>query len=576
MFFDLLHVRIRIKLLGLVLLPVVGGGVLSGLIVADQARLYERMQRLRAASGLSLAVGHLVHALQGESAQTALRSGTREPAALAAARNATNQARLALDAALQATEAAHRGLIPAQVQEGGRLKDLRRRADRQAPTADLVEGYGREVDALVQVQDSLMLPAAGTPLETRFQAFARLLRVKVAFGQEGAVVGGALAAGTLDGTALDRLQTLLEARKGQAEAFLAIAPAREAEAFRKALAGEAAPTLEAMRAGVIAGRLDQDPAAWGQAARAELSALQAHQDRMNQGLLEEARALEQGARTKGWMLSAGFGIFGLVVLVWTWRATVLITEPIQELAEGMARLQKGDLSIQLPVHSYDETGRMTQAFNAMSAHLRELVRTLQGHAARVTTGASTLSASAEQVSAATQQLGRSSRVQRLAFEQVVSSVDLLQSSVVQVRASLDAMVDGGQAAAHEVQDATRRARTLMILFHELAERSESTAHETIREGEAQIASILQTLTHVEETLGAIEAVAEEIHRASEAQSAVSREVSERMGVSQHATGEVQQAAAQLANTAPEVVLTTRDLVQVAQSLKASAAAFRVE
>jgi methyl-accepting chemotaxis protein len=68
----------------------------------------------------------------------------------------------------------------------------------------------------------------------------------------------------------------------------------------------------------------------------------------------------------------------------------------------------------------------------------------------------------------------------------------------------------------------------------------------------------------------------EIHKAAEAQSSVSSEVSRRMQASQVATGEVQLAAAQLANTAPELAITTRDLVSVAQSLKSSAAAFRVE
>ncbi len=116
------------------------------------------------------------------------------------------------------------------------------------------------------------------------------------------------------------------------------------EDYRKALAGPFSAELQRMRDLVQAGRVIEDPEAWARVTSEELLALKGVQDRMSQDLL---------------------------------------AEPIQALADGMARLQQGDLSIQLPVHSFDETGRMTETFNAVSAHLNELVRTLQSQTARV-------------------------------------------------------------------------------------------------------------------------------------------------------------------------------------------------
>jgi methyl-accepting chemotaxis protein len=577
--FDLLHVRIRIKLLGLVLLPVVGGAVLSGFVVADQTRLLERMQRLRGASSLSISVGNLVHALQAESDDTALHLGSRgaqHQEAMLKAREVTNRERGALDVALREAEADFSALIPPPVWEGSRLKELRQRADKQGGTLELIDGYGREVDALVQVQNGLMLPAAGTPLEGRFQAFATLLRAKESTGLEGAILASAFSMGAFDAGARERLQSLLEAQKAQGEAFLATAPEASREDYRQALAGAFSPDLQRMRALAQAGKLDQDPELWARLALSELEALKGVQDRMSRGLLEEARDLERGARTKGWLLIAGFGVFGLAVLLWTWRATILITEPIQALEVGMTRMRQGDLRIQLPVHSYDETGRMTEVFNAMSAHLRELVQAMQGHAARVSNGAAGLSASAGQVSTATQQLAASSRVQRTAFDDVAFAVTQLQTSVLQVRASLDAMVDGGRSASQEMREASQRARGLARLFQYAVKHSDPALHAALAEGESQVGAILLAMAHVEEMLRAIEGMAGEIHKAAEEQSKTSNEVSRRMQVSQSAVGEVQLAAAQLANTAPEVVITSRDLVQVAQSLKAAAAAFQVE
>jgi hypothetical protein len=89
-------------------------------------------------------------------------------------------------------------------------------------------------------------------------------------------------------------------------------------------------------------------------------------------------------------------------------------------------------------------------------------------------------------------------------------------------------------------------------------------------------TIFETLLRVEEALGVMESKAADIHLVAENQSVASSEVSRRMRASEVATGEVQLAAAQLANTAPELVITAMDLVNVAQSLKGSAGAFRVE
>jgi methyl-accepting chemotaxis protein len=467
-------------------------------------------------------------------------------------------------------------LLPAQIREGSRLKELRRRADRQGGTQELIDGYSREVDALLQAQNRLMLPAAGTPLESRFQAFATLMRAKESAGLEGAILSNAFSRGSFDSGVQERYQALVEAQKFQGEAFLATAPDGLKEDYRRAVAGAYAAELQGLRALGLAGRLDQDPEAWAKVAAAQLAAIKGVEDRMSLGLLNDARALERGARTRSWMLAGGCSMFGLAVLIWTWRATVLITKPIHALADGMAHLKDGDLRIQLPVHSFDETGRMTQAFNAMSARLRELARALQGHAASVASGATGLSTSAEQVSGATQQLARSSRTQREASEEVAGSVRQLQTTLVQVRASVDTMIEGGREASQQVRDTGRRAGQLMTLFDEVAQRCDAPTQSALRDGARHLEAIVQTMAQVDETLAAIEAVGGAIHTTAEEQASLSTEVNRRIRVSQAATGEVQLAAAQLANTAPEVVITAKDLVQVAQALKAAAAAFQVE
>ncbi len=628
MFFDLAHVRIRVKLLGLVLLPIVGGGVLSGLLVGQQTRLLERMQQLRAASAVSSAVGNLAQALQSESQDTALAlgpKGTGHPQDLAQAREATDQQARFLEAAVADTDAGLKALLPQPVVDLARLRQLRQRADQQGGGSEVINGYHREVESLLQLEERLLLPAAGTPLEGRFRAFIGLLRAKEAAGLEQAVLSHALAQGASAPGGPERLAEAVEGQKVQEAAFLAAAPASAREAYRAAMSGPFAAEFSRVLEQVQAGRPVQDPGGWSRVAEARLAAIKGVQDRLGADLASEAAALAHGAQRQRWLLRVGFGLFGLLVFAWTWRATQLITDPIRDLADSMTRMEGGDLRGQLPVHSYDETGRMTRAFNAMSAHLRELVQALQGHAGRLSGGANALSASASQVSSATQQLARSSRVQREASDEVASAVTQLQASVLQVQASLESLLDGGRSAGSQARQTSQRAQAVVAALREVVQRTETAVQSAqaiqtlaqsgrqilegprepdtalrlhqisiqseraaaqvselveasrtaLREGTLQVEAMVAAMTSVDAALGEIELAAGEIHQATENQAQVSTEVSRRMEASLAATGAVQLAAAQLANTAPEVVLTAKDLVLVAGALKTSADAFQV-
>ncbi len=628
MFFDLAHVRIRVKLLGLVLLPIVGGGLLSGLLVGQQTRLLERMRQLRAASAVSSAVGDLAQALQSESQDTALALGPKgagHPQDLAQAREATDQQARFLEAAVAGTDAGLKALLPQPVVDLTRLHQLRQQADQQGGGSEVINGYHHEVEALLQLEERLLLPAAGTPLETRFRAFISLLRAKEAAGLEQAVLSHALAQGAPAPGGSERLAEAVEGQKVQEAAFLAAAPASARQAYGAAMSGSFAPAFARVLDQVQAGRLVQDPDTWSRVADARLAAFKGVQDRLGAELASEAGALEHGAQRQRWLLLGGFGLFGLLVFAWTWRATQLITDPIRDLADSMTRMEGGDLRTQLPVHSYDETGQMTRAFNAMSAHLRELVQALQGHAGRLSGGANALSASASQVSSATQQLARSSRVQREASDEVASAVTQLQASVLQVQASLESLLDGGRSAGNQARQTSQRAQAVVAALREVVQRTETAVQSAqaiqtlaqsgrqilegprepdtalrlhqisvqseraaaqvsglveasrtaLREGTLQVEAMVAAMTSVDAALGEIELAAGEIHQATENQAQVSTEVSRRMEASLAATGAVQLAAAQLANTAPEVVLTAKDLVLVAGALKTSADAFQV-
>jgi PAS domain S-box-containing protein len=80
-------------------------------------------------------------------------------------------------------------------------------------------------------------------------------------------------------------------------------------------------------------------------------------------------------------LALTIGIVGLLsalfLAIGIWLIARQVTRPILRLASTATAVADGDLTATVPVTSADEVGRLTEAFNAMTAQLRENVATLE-------------------------------------------------------------------------------------------------------------------------------------------------------------------------------------------------------
>jgi len=75
-------------------------------------------------------------------------------------------------------------------------------------------------------------------------------------------------------------------------------------------------------------------------------------------------------------INHSFLIGSLVVIVLAVLLTIIVTRPIirpmEELTEAVQKMEKGDLSVRVNIHSKDETGRLARAFNKMAESLSTL------------------------------------------------------------------------------------------------------------------------------------------------------------------------------------------------------------
>lgn len=82
----------------------------------------------------------------------------------------------------------------------------------------------------------------------------------------------------------------------------------------------------------------------------------------------QVRSLARSARRTILLLLVSGGMLVLVLLIFTGR---LILNPIRSLMRSAQEIEKGNLDLTLDVRSRDELGRLAEAFNSMTARLRE-------------------------------------------------------------------------------------------------------------------------------------------------------------------------------------------------------------
>ena len=240
----------------------------------------------------------------------------------------------------------------------------------------------------------------------------------------------------------------------------------------------------------------------------------------------------------------------LVVLALAWLATVLIARriarPLREVVQAVTRLAHGDLGARVSVsRDVRETAELADAFNLMSATLRELIggiaatsRTVaqtaretlaSAHAmrseseeqaraaAQIAQALGGVSADARAIGDEAQALERSSYDGLAHIDALLAEVDATTAAVDQLRASVARSDDAGDALANHARSVAERAR-------DVADRAGAATASADRGGEAvrrlvadirevgtALAGTAQRLEHLAEaTAGAITAQVETI------------------------------------------------------------------
>jgi len=159
------------------------------------------------------------------------------------------------------------------------------------------------------------------------------------------------------------------------------------------------------------------------------------------------------------MLSVGMVVVAvLLVIVAALAIARSITRPLGRLVANTQAVAAGDLSRSLPVESRDEIGQLSEAFNAMTAQLKVLIRQITADAEQLAASSEELTASAEQSSqAATQVAGAIIHVAQGAEEQL-TTVQEAAAVVEQIAVTTQQVAANANEVAVQSAEAAGKAR----------------------------------------------------------------------------------------------------------------------
>jgi methyl-accepting chemotaxis protein len=170
-------------------------------------------------------------------------------------------------------------------------------------------------------------------------------------------------------------------------------------------------------------------------------------------------------------VSAGIALV-LTLLVGAAFSRVVV-RPVRELAAAAHRVEKGDLSVTVPVNSQDEVGKLGQAFNTMVQGVREMVKGLANVAVST-------AADADAIRRFADNLSRSTREQSDQLQQLAESVQQMSRGLSQEAEQALTAADSAAANGHLAEEGGSVVRAASRKISELVEVVQKSEERVVR------------------------------------------------------------------------------------------------
>ncbi|WP_263119077.1 methyl-accepting chemotaxis protein [Cellulomonas sp. RIT-PI-Y] len=180
-------------------------------------------------------------------------------------------------------------------------------------------------------------------------------------------------------------------------------------------------------------------------------------DAISDRAMDSAAASDRLVRTSILMLWSALAAALVVVVVIAVSVVRSILRAVGGVQRSLAAMAAGDLTVEAPVLSDDEMGRMTASLTASQRSLRDTLSHVVDTAQTVASATEQLSASSTQVAALAQETGAQSGTVASAAEQVSRSVQTVAAGAEEMGASIREIAQNASQAAKVAGQATEVA-----------------------------------------------------------------------------------------------------------------------
>ncbi|MDP2747695.1 MAG: methyl-accepting chemotaxis protein [Pseudomonas sp.] len=304
--------------------------------------------------------------------------------------------------------------------------------------------------------------------------------------------------------ALDQARVLLEQSRSSGEAT----PASIQEAIdAQKLAGELRDAMEDPGYAAVLAEVIGNVNSFNDRLN-EYTGLLQQQKREYQNLVQQAERIlalvdqaygRQKASLNGqlqastWLIVLATALALLIGLLATLTITLLIVRPLKQVIEQARRIADGDLSVQVEVQRGDEIGQLQAAMQGMSSNLREMVGRLQG-------GVLQISASAQSLSASTEQTRLGVNGQKVETDQVATAMSEMTATVHEVARNAEAAASSTEQADRRVSSGVTVVQQTLERINQLASAMQTTTQsiERLSQDTQRIDSVLDVIKSVAE------------------------------------------------------------------------------
>ncbi|WP_005032106.1 methyl-accepting chemotaxis protein [Holophaga foetida] len=350
--------------------------------------------------------------------------------------------------------------------------------------------------------------------------------------------------------------------------------------------------------------------------------------------LKQNRAASTTYNLLGWAFVAACLVIGLglgYLMVRTINGSLTL------FRGALESVAAGDMTVKAAVTSRDDFGDMSRTLNHMIEQLRSVLGGVQRGVEGLASGATQLSASAEEMSTTSSDIARSAETQRSGSERMVAAVAELSASIDEVNRSAqsslerlgeaqEATIKGDQAGAatHEAmegitQTAGQIAKAVTVIqeiaqqtnllslnaaieaakagehgkgfavvaeeVRKLAERSSISAKEiaryieeandAIHKGGSTVATTVATLKQIRTILDEFAAIMQQTSTATSEQASAGADVARQVEMSSQEAIAIASAITEMSATTNEVARTSADLHQLAEGIQSQVRTFKI-